>query len=379
MQRVMRLLFFAILFIVCGDSLNSPYGAPVILYITTPKFTVQPRGEFELTVDAIGIEQNALVYTWTSSGGVFSSTTGIPVVWTAPDSPGEYSVTCTVTEGGASASETIIIPVSTIRKYLWAPDAVIVEGGEFDMGSDDETAGEDERPVHTVHIDAFYIGVFEVTNAEFNDFVEDGGYENELYWFAGGFDERSLPEFWDNPDFNGSDFPVVGINWYEASAFCRWLTDNTDDTYRLPTEAEWEKAAAGPMSQLYPWGWTSGISSRMANYINSGEPYDNGPTPVGFFDGFLKGDFETHSNASPYGAYDMSGNAWEWCSDWYGADYYSQSPGQNPQGPSEGEFRVMRGGSWGSPPEFLRCAKRERQPPMQRLNRIGFRCVREIR
>jgi formylglycine-generating enzyme required for sulfatase activity len=252
-----------------------------------------------------------------------------------------------------------------------------------------------ELPVHTVYLDAYYIGNVPVTNGEYGKFMDDGGYENASYWDAGGFGDFEAPRFWSRAvDFGyadsghavhgggiegNGDFPVVGVSWYEAMAYCAWLSARTGQAYRLPTEAEWEKAARGTDQRRYPWG--DEIDGGIANLYRSGDPYDEGPTPVGFYDGSAHGSFQTKDNASPYGAYDMAGNVLEWCYDFYGL-YPSGSTVVNPTGPSycAYDYHIVRGGDWrhaAGDVKSPRSAYRDRDAPFIRSSFSGFRCVRD--
>jgi formylglycine-generating enzyme required for sulfatase activity len=272
-------------------------------------------------------------------------------------------------------------------------DYMLVPAGSFQMGDNFGDGYPDERPVHTVNLSAYYIGKYKVTNREYKIFIDDGGYANSAYWTAGNFGQYgSQPYYWTDSALRGGgipgneDFPVVGVNWYEAMAYCKWLSAKTGKTYRLPTEAEWEKAARGDDSKnaslghqrKYPWG--DSIDGSYANYYISGDPYNNGLTPVGYYNGTTQGSFSTHNNASPYGAYDMAGNVWEWCFDWYSSNYYGISPANNPQGPSTPSYIVCRGGSWKDylNPGNLRSANRgDSSLSYSRNDDIGFRVARD--
>jgi formylglycine-generating enzyme required for sulfatase activity len=236
--------------------------------------------------------------------------------------------------------EVVVTPVPpTDTPAPSAPGMVYVSAGEFYMGSDE--GHNDERPMHTVYLNAFYIDKTEVTNAQYRKCVE-----------AGACDTPGKTTYYDNANF--AQHPVVYVNWYQAEAYCQWAGK------RLPTEAEWEKAARGTDGRTYPWA--EGIDCDHAQYDEcSGETVPVESKPKG---------------ASPYGALDMGGNVWEWVADWYGEDYYSQSPGRNPPGPDSGEHRVLRGGSWFHPAHFVRCANRFGIYPDYRCNFVGFRCVR---
>jgi prepilin-type processing-associated H-X9-DG protein len=276
----------------------------------------------------------------------------------------------------------------------------LVPAGTFEMGDNFDEGNPRERPVHVVYVDAFYIGEFEVTNGQYRKFIDDGGYGNEEYWSAGGFGFFEEPVHWNDLTFNGGGipgnekFPVVGVCWYEAAAYCGWLSAKTGAVYRLPTEAEWEKAARGgsyldgdaagrmpnPIPQRrYPWG--DDIDGSYANYLDSGDPHDNGLTPVGYFDGSVRGEFATHDNASPYGAYDMAGNVYEWIRDYYGEDYYQQCKDagivENPQGPDSSFGYVIRGSAFQYETFKQRSAYRGAYYPTFRGAYIGIRCVRE--
>ncbi|MFC2137487.1 SUMF1/EgtB/PvdO family nonheme iron enzyme [Bacteroidota bacterium] len=287
-------------------------------------------------------------------------------------------------------------------------DFMLVPAGEFLMGDNTNEGYFSERPVHTVYVDSFYIGKYEMTNGEFKKFIDDGGYEDSIYWTGGGFGKYGThPQYWNTSTHRGGGipenemFPVVGVCRYEAEAYCVWLSAKTGWKYRLPTEAEWEKAARGTDQRLYAWG--NNLDSTYANYYKSNDPYEDsqGPlggfTPVGFYNGDSYGDFSTHNNASPYGVYDMTGNVFEWCSDWYDENYYANSPENNPAGPSIGKyvpygstepttgyFPTIRGGfwtdnSWNMVIRTLGTASRSYIPegPGKRKSRLGFRCVRE--
>ena len=156
---------------------------------------------------------------------------------------------------------------------------------------------------------------------------------------------------------------MVGISWFEAEAYANWLSERTGHQYRLPTEAEWEKAARGTGSLNYPWG-----EDFDKNLCNSFNPRLHRTSPVGIFP----------KGKSPYGCFDMAGNVREWCSDWYDGDYYVNSPDRNPKGPSGGADRVNRGGCWASTAGYCRSAIRARGDPGSRNCNLGFRLLREL-
>ncbi|HTS26228.1 MAG TPA: formylglycine-generating enzyme family protein [Bryobacteraceae bacterium] len=259
-------------------------------------------------------------------------------------------------------------------------DYVYVPAGAFRMGDNFGDGDPRERPVHTVELDAFYIAKFEMTNGEWKKFRDDTGYDDAKLWPNGWVVPKNQVPYWTDARNHGGgtpgtdDYPVLGVNWDSAVAYCNWLSGKTGRKYRLPTEAEWEKAARGTDQRRYPWG--NNIDRSYANYVGA-QAFDTGRL-VGFYDGSRRGELETHSNASPYGAFDMAGNVMEWCSDWYSRDYYTVSPRRNPKGPAEGAYRVVRGGTFFMEQLELRSyARSAAWPSFQGHRMIGFRAVRE--
>ena len=217
---------------------------------------------------------------------------------------------------------------------------VYVPAGEFIMGSDEGES--DEQPLHTVYLDAFFVDRTEVTNAQYRKCVEAGACS------------QPYDTGWYN-DPNRAEHPVVWVDWKQANAYCQW------EGRRLPTEAEWEKAARGTDGRTYPWG--EGID---CDHAQSGE-CGGGTMPVG----------SKSKGVSPYGVLDMIGNVWEWMADWYGEGYYSQSPERNPSGPDSGARRVLRGGSWSYYESALLAANRYSFHPAAASDDVGFRCARD--
>jgi formylglycine-generating enzyme required for sulfatase activity len=257
---------------------------------------------------------------------------------------------------------------------------VHVPAGPFEMGDDRGEGLARERPLHVVDLDAFYIRKFEVTNDEWKKFRDDPGYEDAKFWPNGYVVPRDQIPYWTQANNHGGgtpdtdDYPVIGVNWDSATAYCAWLSAQTGKHYRLPTEAEWEKAARGTDRRRYPWGST--IDHSYANFI--GTQAFNTVQTVGYYDGSIRGGQPTHANASPYGAFDMAGNLMEWCEDWYDRDYYAVSPRKNPKGPKNGAYRVVRGGSFFVEAFELRSSARSAAwPSLQAHRMIGFRPVRD--
>jgi formylglycine-generating enzyme required for sulfatase activity len=234
----------------------------------------------------------------------------------------------------------------TVSAQSQDPSMVLVPSGEFTMGS--PTGDVDERPPHQVYLDSFLIDKHEVTVGQYAEFLQQ----------AGG----NAPSDWKTMNqLSNKKRPVSNVDWADAAAYCKWAGK------RLPTEAEWEKAARGTDGRLYPWG-NEPPTTRHANYGQSGSNNNGALSPVGSFE----------EGKSPYGVYDMAGNVWEWVSDWYDHDYYKASPQRNPEGPPTGGFKGIRGGSWNSSPRALRSADRYWDPPTFRSQYSpGFRCVKK--
>jgi formylglycine-generating enzyme required for sulfatase activity/acetyl esterase/lipase len=244
-------------------------------------------------------------------------------------------------------------------------DYVFVPSGSFKMGDESKDALAREKPVHVVDLDAYYIAKFEVTNREWKKFRDDPGYDDPKFWPNGRVMPRDQIPYWTQANNHGGgtpgsdNYPVIGVNWDAATAYCAWLSANTGKRYRLPTEAEWEKAARGT-------GRLPRYDHARANFVGA-QAYDT-VMPVGSFSG----------SPSPYGAFDMAGNVMEWCQDWYDRDYYSVSPRKDPKGPATGAYRVVRGGSFFVEVFDLRATARSMAwPSFQAHRMIGFRPVRE--
>ncbi|HEY6084104.1 MAG TPA: SUMF1/EgtB/PvdO family nonheme iron enzyme [Nitrospira sp.] len=222
---------------------------------------------------------------------------------------------------------------------------VLIPAGEFTMGSD--KGDDDEQPVHRVFLDSFYIDKFEVTNGRFAKFVE--AIQSEPPW---GFADKETP-------VTHPDQPVRWVNWMDAMGYCLWAGK------RLPTEAEWEKAARGTDSRVYPWG-------------------NDSPTPAHAVFG-LKESADTVSaignrdkGKSPYGVHDMAGNLYEWTIDWYDEEFYTKNPSINPHGPTEGTAKVQRGGSYINTAYRLRSSFRTKGDPTEHDPNVGFRCAQDL-
>ena len=271
------------------------------------------------------------------------------------------------------------------REQVWEKDGsvmVYVPAGEFLMGSPEGEGDYDEHPQHTVYLSAFWIDQTEVTNEQFARFVDATGYSTDAEkggwgWGRTGSEWKQIEGTdWRHPDgpetniADKMDHPVVQISWNDAHAYCQWAGK------RLPTEAEWEKAARGTEGRKYPWGET--FDSSRLNFCDANCEFDHKDS--GADDGYQRTApvASYPAGASPCGALDMAGNVWEWCLDWYDANYYARSPQRHPQGPDSGWGRVLRGGSWDNTPGYLRSADRFGYWPAFRFNGIGFRCAQGV-
>jgi formylglycine-generating enzyme required for sulfatase activity len=254
-----------------------------------------------------------------------------------------------------------------------APDLARIPAGEFLMGFPD--ANDDERPAHHVFLAEYLIGRLPVTQSEYARFIRATGYQapavRDLPLIAGDereamFKELAAPYVWHGgePPAERGNHPVVLVKYEDATAYCQWLSDTLGRVFRVPTEAEWEKAARGGLvGQQYPWG--DEIGPAHCNFlVDPSLKHDRGTTLASKYP------------PNGYGLHDMSGNVWEWVSDWYGRDYYAVSEAKDPLGPSEGVMRLVRGGSWvNDDVSMLRCAYRHQVPPDTYAYSLGFRVV----
>jgi formylglycine-generating enzyme len=254
-----------------------------------------------------------------------------------------------------------------------SPDLARIPAGDFLMGAAD--AEDDERPVHRVYVSEFFIGRFPVTNDEYARFVQATGYPAPairdlpsitLDGRDALFRELGAIYVWENslPPAGHGNHPVVLVRYGDAVAYCDWLSDSIGRSVRLPTEAEWEKAArAGTEGLRFPWG--NDIDATRGNFLTDPTiKKQRGTRPTGTYP------------PNSYGLYDVCGNVWEWVADWYSAEYYGLGDGRDPRGPHAGNMRIVRGGSWvNDDVSMLRCAYRHKVPPDTYAYSIGFRIV----
>jgi sulfatase modifying factor 1 len=226
------------------------------------------------------------------------------------------------------------------------PFLVTIPEGWFLMGSD---AGQEcERPIHRVWVDAFLLAATQVTNAEYDRFVSATS--------------SPAPPFWNDPNFSHPAQPVTGVSWYEAVRYCDWLSTQTGRRFRLPSEAEWERAARGSIEQRkFPWG--DDPPQSLPDYTKR---WQDGPDPVAGY------------APNAFGLYDICDNVHEWCSDWYDPNYYGVSPGRNPHGLENGQRKASRGGSWRHHIKVARCSARSSIPPEFRYADYGFRIAADL-
>ena len=215
-----------------------------------------------------------------------------------------------------------------------------VPGGEFEMGGGPR---KEENPRHVVEVSSFRLARTQVTRAEYQAFLDATGNE--------------APPFWSDPAFDHPRKPAVGPSWHDAVAYCGWIGRLWGEAVRLPTEAEWERAARAGRDVTYPWGETEpeALVDYAARWLDGPEPVDAYPSP------------------HPWGFLGLGENVHEWCSDWYDARYYERSPRVNPTGPRSGKRRASRGGAWRHEIRVSRCAARSSIPPQFRYSDYGFR------
>jgi formylglycine-generating enzyme required for sulfatase activity len=267
-----------------------------------------------------------------------------------------------VTETPLPTKTPTITPFPTLIVDEHGAAMVLVPAGEFLMGSENWSGS--EKPAHTISLGAYYIDQFEVTTAAFAEFLNEAG--NQIEGVAGDahWVEENDPDLhihrvegiW-QADPGRENHPMNEVTWFGARAFCEWRDA------RLPTEAEWEKAARGPDGRTYPWGEAE-PTCEMANF--AGCNYDS--VPVDSYPEWV----------SPYGAYNMAGNVHEWTADWYSEDYYANSPYENPTGPESGDFKIFRGASWFNASFNTRTTYRYLKLPVLTYKANGFRCAKSV-
>lgn len=343
----------------CGED-NS---VPVINSFTVNATEVVIGAEVELVVLATDPDGDDLTYTYESLSGEIIGE-GNMVKWVSPETAGSYIITVDVTDGELNVQDlvTIVVTPETPDASEAPEGMVLIPAGEFQMGDSFNEGQDDELPVHTVYLYAFYMDIYEVTNAQYAAFLnaygkntDDSG--NELLNIDSSYCLIEQVGGTYRAKSGNKDHPMIEVSWYGANAYAEFYGK------RIPTEAEWEKAARGGLvGKRYSWG--DSISHDDANYGETGgKDIWAGISPVGSFD--LNG----------YGLYDMAGNVWEWCADWFDTSYYANLPPNDSLGADSGTYRVSRGGSWTHAPYYLRVSGRYSNYPAYSFNHTGFRCA----
>ena len=322
--------------------------------------------------------------------------------------PADLAILASQWESEPNMADFSIMAGQWLTKGIRGIVFVDIPGGTFQMGDSFNEADSDELPVHAVALSSFRMSKYEITNQQYCDYLNsaypaqikvDGGIvymadddDNSFPLCSTSSAPAGRPNYGEYSQINYSEgfsvntkdgttdmskHPMVMVSWYGSVAYCNWKSqqaglescydlstwqyDSTKNGIRLPTEAEWEYAArGGEHSPYYRYPWGNFIDGSMANYISAGDPYETGSfpytTPAGYYDG---GQIPAGADmVNGYGLYDMAGNVWEWCSDWYSSSYYSSSPDTDPAGPATGSHRVFRGGSWNLDADYCRVANR---------------------
>ncbi len=374
------------------DDDTEPTTTTTISPPTTTTTTVAPTTttttvESTTTTTIVAPTTTTVAPTTTTTQEPTTTTTVAPTTTTTQEptttttvAPTTTTTVATTTTTPPTTTTTIVTTTSTTTTTGESGDEVFVSEGNFQMGCEPEDSEcyTFESPRHEVWLSAYYIDTYEVTNTTYAEFLTWHGNDCEGYECV---DADSIylrlsesGGVW-SADAGYEDHPLVEVTRYGATAYCEVQGK------RLPTEAEWEKVAKGAAEHyIYPWGdaWIA----NAANYYDSGDLFDDGTTPVGYYDGSDHGGaYQTTDGRSPYGAHDMAGNVYEWVSDWYLSDYYDEySPDawpNDPQGPDTGTLRVIRGGGWGDEPWGLRVSDRNWFDPSSGGSGIGFRCSRD--
>ncbi|GIK41437.1 MAG: hypothetical protein BroJett011_52700 [Chloroflexota bacterium] len=322
-----------------------------------PSPTATPLVRLEVNASRTAIESGECIeLSWIAQNLEFVYLNGrlviLPHIQLCPTQTTTYVIagqrTLTDTNPLVVAQTITVVQVPTFRQTITASDGapmVLVPAGPFTMGSD-YSEFNNEKPAHEVTLAAFYIDQYEVTNAQYHHCVEAG-----MCTPPDQTSSSTRDSYYGNAQFD--NFPVIYVNWEQAKTYCEWRDA------RLPTEAEWEKAARGTDGRIFPWR-DEAPNEVLLNFNNN----IGDTTPVGTYP----------EGASPYEVLDMAGNVWEWVADWYDSEYYKNSPSENPSGPPNGDYKVLRGGSWGDFQHEERATKRN-VPPAKPGDNIGFRCA----
>jgi len=352
-----------------GSGRNSPFTASLLQELPRPGLKVEDV--FKRVAAAVKKKSNGDQSPW--------RTTSLTIdFYFIPPVPGALPVE----SGRKVAAGTPIAVIDLSRSARLGMEFVPVRGGTFQMGDQWGDGYGDEKPVHAVTLSDFEMSKHEITVGQFRAFVSASGYQTTAekqgwaYVYEGSGWVKKQGANWRAPGFLQTDMhPVVCVSWDDAVAFCTWLSQQEGKTVRLPTEAEWEFAARSRGQQRkYPWG--DDFAGRQLNFADNNTDFSWSAKDVD--DGFARTAPVASFTANDLGLFDMAGNVWEWCRDWY-ADKYESGAQTNPTGPRSGDFRVLRGGSWNNKARDCRTVNRDRNAPGGADNNNGFRVVRSVR
>lgn len=306
-----------------------------------------------------------------------------------PAKPGRPEATLDREITGKDGAPMVLIPAGSFKMGTTKDEVdQAIRDCVKELGKDQQTCEDwhkPELPQHKVQIDAFYFDKYEVTNRLFQQFVQQTGHRttaerdgSALAFVEGKGWEDVKGASWQKPeagatvfDSNRAEHPVVSVSWEDSQTYCRWADK------RLPKEAEWEYATRAGTTTRYWWGNGSPGSRQVENIADETAKNLVKSIMTGYDDGSLRTAPVGSYEANPWGLHDMSGNVAEWTADWFDATYYKNSPERKPKGPSSGEYRVLRGGSWFLEPVYVRSATRDWVTPTLRLGNIGFRCAQD--